>query len=127
MIKLKAKGGFKNTERYLKDKIDDKRIMSILDKYGSIGVELLSKATPVDSSKTATSWGYSVENTEKGKYSIQFTNSNINNGVNIAVILQYGHGTRNGGYVKGIDYINPPLRTVFEEMKNELIKEVRRK
>lgn len=125
MIRVKAKGDFKNTELFLKKHTDNRNIMAILDKYGARGVELLRQATPVDSSKTATSWGYEVETDGKGEYRIQFTNSNVNSGVNIAIILQYGHGTRNGGYVKGRDYINPALKKAFEEMRNELIKEVK--
>ena len=127
MIRVKTKGDFKNTELFLKKHIDSRNIMPILEKYGARGVELLRQATPVDSSKTATSWDYEIESRDNGEYHIQFTNSNVNDGVNIAIILQYGHGTRNGGYVKGQDYINPALKKAFEEMRDELIKEVRRR
>ena len=127
MIRVKTKGDFKNTELYLKKHTDNRNIMPILEKYGARGVELLRQATPVDSSKTATSWNYEIESEGNGEYHIQFTNSNVNDGVNIAIILQYGHGTRNGGYVKGVDYINPALKKAFEEMRDELIKEVKRR
>lgn len=127
MIRVKTKGDFKNTELFLKKHIDNKNIMPILEKYGTRGIDILRQATPVDSSKTATSWNYEIESEGNGEYHIQFTNDNVNNGVNVAIILQYGHGTRNGGYVKGRDYINPALKKTFEEMRDELIKEVKRR
>lgn len=126
MIKVKVKGDFKNTEEYLKKIKDSKSILAILEKYGERGVELLSSATPVDTSKTALSWSYEIESNGE-EYTIQFKNDNVNRGVNIAIILQYGHGTRNGGYVRGRDYINPAIKQAFEEMRDELIKEVRYK
>lgn len=127
MISVKTKGDFKNTERFLKRYNDDANVMPILEKYGNRGVELLTSATPIDTSKTSVSWAYEIENTKKGEYHIQFFNQNVNNGVNIAIILQYGHGTRNGGYVRGRDYINPAIKTAFDEMRDELIREVKRK
>lgn len=126
MIKVKVKGDFKNTEEYLKKIKDSKSILAILEKYGERGVELLSSATPVDTSKTALSWSYEIESNGE-EHTIQFKNDNVNRGVNIAIILQYGHGTRNGGYVRGRDYINPAIKQAFEEMRDELIKEVRYK
>lgn len=125
MIKITTKGDFKNTEAYLNKLKDTNRITSILNKYGERGVELLRIATPVDSGQTASSWGYEIDS-NGDEHSIQFTNSNVNRGVNIAIILQYGHGTRNGGYVQGRDYINPAIRQAFDEMRDELIREVRR-
>lgn len=125
MIKVKTKGDFKNTELLLKKYANNKHIIPILEKYGEKGVDLLTDATPFDSGLTASSWDYEVESDGNGKYIIHFTNSNISDGVNIAIILQYGHGTRNGGYVVGQDYINPTLKSVFEEMRDELIKEVK--
>ena len=96
----------------------------LLDRYGQEGVEALAKATPKDTGKTAASWGYTVT---KGKESIAITwrNSNIVDGVPIAVILQYGHGTRNGGYVEGVDYINPAMRPIFERIAARAWGEVR--
>ncbi len=125
MISVKTKGDFSKVEKYLKRAKDSKDVMSILNKYGKRGVELLSAATPVDSSETARSWSYEIV-VDHGDYTIQFDNSNVNNGVNIAIILQYGHGTRNGGYVQGQDYINPALKQTFDEMANELTREVGR-
>lgn len=126
MIRVENKGGFKKTELYLKNCTNDRNIIPILEKYGKEGVALLKDATPVDTSKTANSWDYQIESKDKGRYEVQFINSNVNDGVNIAIILQYGHGTKNGGYVKGRDYINPALREAFEGMRNELIREVKR-
>lgn len=94
-----------------------------LDKYGRAGVEALKNATPVDTGKTANSWYYEIEN-KNGVASLSFHNSNIHNGVSIAILLQYGHGTRNGGYVQGVDYINPALKPVFEDIANAAWKEV---
>lgn len=88
-----------------------------------MGVDALSAATPVDTGKTAASWGYVITRTSDTA-TITWTNSNVNNGVPIALILQYGHGTGTGGYVKGRDYIKPAIRPVFDELANELWKEV---
>lgn len=97
--------------------------MGLLDKYGRKGVDALVSATPVDSGKTAGSWDYEIVN-RKGSATIRFTNSNIVNGCPIAIILQYGHGTRNGGWVEGRDYINPALRPIFDELAEKAWKEV---
>jgi len=97
--------------------------LSILDKYGKIGVEALANATPVDTGETASSWNYSIEHGKNGA-SLTWNNSNINNGVPIAIIIQYGHGTRGGGYVQGRDYINPAMRPVFDEIADRVWKEV---
>lgn len=125
MIGVNVENNCSKLEANLKKVKDKKQIMSILKKYGEIGVSRLKSATPVKSSKTANSWAYKITN--KGKdYSIQFYNTNIVNGANIAILLQYGHGTKHGGYVHGKDYINPAVKSTFEEMTNELIKEVGR-
>lgn len=126
MISVKFKGNFKTTEAYLKRVKDSKNVMGILERAGANGVALLQQATPVDSGATAAAWGYEIQADGSGRYEIRFTNSNVNRGVNIAIILQYGHGTGTGGYVQGRDYINPAIRKAFDDMKNELIKEVRR-
>lgn len=114
MIKFSHKGDFSKLTRYLDDA---KRAVKVreLDKYGREGVAALASVTPVDSGLTANSWYYEIEN--KGYSStIRFCNSNIQNGVPIAIILQYGHGTGNGGWVEGRDYINPAIRPVFDEI-----------
>ena len=122
MIKISLKGDFKNTERFFKN-ASSLKIKKILDKYGRKGVAALSSATPVDSGATASSWNYDIS-ISKGSATITWTNSNVNDGVPIAILIQYGHVTRNGGYVKGIDYINPALKPIFEEFSNDIWGEV---
>lgn len=123
MIRITAKGNFDKTHRFLKA-MQDKSYFTILDKYGKKGVDLLSSATPVDSGETATSWKYEI--TEKdGNYTLQWYNTNVNQGVNIAVILQYGHATRNGGWVEGIDYINPAMKPIFDRLADDVWREVK--
>ena len=98
-------------------------IEEVLNKYAQIGVDALSAATPKDSGETASAWGYEIERDATG-YSIHWTNDNINKGVNIAVILQYGHGTGTGGYVQATDYINPAMAPIFEQIANDAWNEV---
>lgn len=124
MIVVKTSGNFNQTEKFLK-RMAKGDIFKSLSKYGQRGVSALSNATPRRSGKTAGSWSYEVEMTDSS-YTITWSNSNTNKGVNIAVILQYGHGTRNGGYVKGIDYINPAMRPVFDQIAEEAWREVTR-
>lgn len=122
MITFKHSGNFNHTEKFLK-KASRAEYLKVVEKYCQQGVQALASATPVDSGKTASSWNYNIERS-KGGISIYWTNSNINKGVNIAIILQYGHGTRNGGYVQGRDYINPALRPIFDAMADGMWKEV---
>lgn len=122
MIKITSEGDFERTFKFLKF-IDEFRIDKVLNKYGSKGVDVLSRATPTRTGLTSNSWAYRTERT-KNRLSIIWYNTNVNRGVNIAVILQYGHGTRNGGYVRGIDYINPAMRGIFESMVDEVWSEV---
>jgi hypothetical protein len=122
MIKITQKGDFKKTHKFL-NAVSKNHIEHILKKYGEMGVQALVEATPVTTGKTAGSWDFEIEHSE-GSYSIIWTNSNVNNGVNIAVILQYGHGTGTGGYVRGYDYINPALKPVFDELADKVWKEV---
>lgn len=122
MITIKQKGDFKKTERFL-TRAERINLRDILNRYGELGVEALRIATPTDTGKTANSWSYEVVLND-GSSSIFWSNSNVNKGVNIAVILQHGHGTRNGGYVKGIDYINPALQPIFDEIAETAWKEV---
>ena len=124
MIKIRQKGDFKKLTSFL-EKAKESLDIGILDKYGKKGVAALSSATPVDTGLTASSWFYKIEN-KNGIAKIEFHNSNIQNGVPIAVILQYGHGTRNGGYVVGRDYINPAIQPVFDELAKNAWKEVTR-
>lgn len=126
MIKLltfNSKGSFRKTEKFLKKSLG-RDYRKILEKYAKQGVDALSAATPVKTGLTAILWDYEIIQ-NKSSISICWNNSHVINGVNIAVILQYGHGTRNGGYVEGIDYINPALRPIFEELAEAAWKEVK--
>lgn len=123
MITCQVSGNYNNIRKFLR-KNEQMSLRSVLDKYGRLGVEALSKATPVDTGKTADSWDYEIEKTREG-YTISWKNSNVNHGVPIALILQYGHGTGTGGYVQGIDYINPAMRKVFQELADDAWKEVK--
>ena len=122
MITLRHKGDFSKTTRFLeraKKGVD----IRTLDKYGREGAAALASATPVDTGKTASSWYYEIEN-GKGIVKISFNNSNIQNGVPIAVILQYGHGTGTGGWVQGRDYIDPAIQPIFDKIVNDAWREV---
>ena len=121
-ITFRHKGSFSKTEKFLNSllKLD---YLNVLERYGRAGVSALAAATPKDSGLTAASWGYEITHNRK-ETAIIFTNSNISNGVNIAIILQYGHGTGNGGYVAGRDYINPAIQPIFDKMANEAWREV---
>lgn len=125
IIQFRHKGNFSNLERFIA-KVRGFSPAQMLEKYGQAGVKALSEATPVRTGETAASWGYEIEQTSEG-YSIYWTNTHTtptNPYINVAVILQYGHGTRNGGYVQGIDYINPALRPVFEKLAKDAWEEV---
>ena len=124
MIQIRQKGDFKKLTSFL-ERAKEGLDIGVLDKYGRKGVAALSSATPVDTGLTASSWFYKIEN-KNGIAKREFHNSNIQNGVPIAVILQYGHGTRNGGYVVGRDYINPAIQPVFDELAKNAWKEVAR-
>ena len=122
MISFRQKGDFSKLTRFLERAKESVKIGD-LDKYGREGVAALSSATPIDSGKTANSWSYEITNKD-GSVTITFNNSNIQNGVPIAIILQYGHGTRNGGWVQGRDYINPAIQPVFDEIGDKAWREV---
>ena len=121
LIKFKQKGDFSKLTNYFERA---KEIFKVgdLNKYGRMGVKALEDATPRDTGKTASSWYYEIEN-QNGKATISFHNSNVENNVSIAVILQYGHGTRNGGWVEGRDYINPAVQPVFDDIADKAWKE----
>ena len=122
MISFKQKGDFSKLIRYL-EKVKDTVRLEDLDKYGREGVAALASATPKESGLTANSWYYEIE-IKNGLTTISFHNSNIQNGVPIAIILQYGHGTGTGGWVQGRDYINPAIRPIFDKIVKEAWKEV---
>lgn len=119
---VKHKGDFRKTEKLLKKSLG-KDYKNILEHYAQQGVHALANATPVESGETAASWDYEIIQ-NKSSLSIVWKNYNINKGVNIAIILQYGHATRNGGYVQGRDYINPALRPIFDKLAESAWKEV---
>lgn len=125
MIKVKSTGSFTKTEQMLKRSLNYTRTIN-LDKFGERGVEALCKATPKDTGETSGAWYYKIEK-EAGKVTLSFHNSNIQNGAPIAILLQYGHGTRNGGWVEGYDYINPALRPIFKELADAAWREVKGK
>lgn len=122
MISFRQKGDFSKLTRYL-ERVKSAVKISDLDKFGKAGVDALASATPVDSGLTASSWYYKIEH-EEGSVTIAFYNSNIQNGVPIAIIIQYGHGTNNGGWVQGRDYINPAIQPIFDQIANDVWKEV---
>lgn len=122
MIRFTHKGDFSKTSQYF-ERLKKAARFGYLDKYGKRGVSALASATPVDSGLTAGSWSYEIVNSN-GSVSINFNNSNVQNDVPIAIILQYGHGTGNGGWVEGRDYINPVIQPIFDEITNEAWREV---
>jgi hypothetical protein len=122
MISIRQKGDYSKVTGYFERVLETIKL-GRLDKYGRLGVEALSSATPVDTGKTADSWTYEIKH-GKESASIVFKNTNVVNGVPIAIILQYGHATNGGGYVAGYDYINPALRPVFEKLSKEAWAEV---
>jgi len=122
MIKFEQKGDFSNLQRFLIN-ITKKKHLLILEKYGREGVSALESATPIDSGITAGSWGYEIHSSGE-TYTIHWTNDSTNKGVNIAILIQYGHGTGTGGYVQGRDFINPALKPIFDRMADEMWKEV---
>ena len=121
MIKIKQTGKFSKTEKYLKY-VTSAINQDLLEQYGREGVNALASSTPIDSGLTAKSWYYEI-NKNKTSVTISFHNSNIQNGIPIAIVLQYGHGTRNGGWVQGRDYINPAIQPIFDKIANQAWKE----
>lgn len=122
MIRFTHKGDFSKTKQYLK-KMNSSTLRTVLNRYGQKGVDALVAATPVRTGLTANSWYYEIE-IKNGTYSISFLNSNIQNGVPIAIILQYGHGTGTGGWVQGRDYIYPAIQPIFDQLTKDLWREV---
>ena len=122
MITFRQKGDFSKLTRFL-ERAKEAVHLGDLDKYGRAGVAALASATPVDSGETASSWYYEITN-KNGSAVISFRNSNVQNGVPIAIILQYGHGTGTGGWVQGRDNINPAIQPIFDQIANNAWKEV---
>lgn len=124
-ISFVSHGSFKKTNRFIERALEVVK-HGDLDRFGRAGVEALRHNTPVDTGRTAESWDYRIIR-EKDQVRIEWTNSNIVNGIPIAVLLQYGHATRNGGWVEGRDYINPAIRPIFDQIANDAWKELRGK
>ena len=122
MFTITQKGDFRKTEAFLK-KMNAGDLYKNLEQYAQIGVEALRDSTPIDSGETANSWSNEID-TSKGGAGITWMNSHTNKGENIAILIQYGHGTGTGGYVHGLDYINPAMRPVFEKIAEDIWKEV---
>jgi hypothetical protein len=124
MITITEKGNFNRTERYL-HRLQNPELQAVLNRYGSLGVNALSNATPRETGLTAASW-YFTTVSRPGYYSIRWHNSHVEDGRPIAILLQYGHGTRTGGYVEGRDYIMPAIRPIFDQIAAEAWREVTR-
>ena len=122
LVTIKHRGSFKNTEMFL-NRASNINYTRILERYGQEGVNALAESTPTNTGETANSWIYEIQYLPTG-IKLMWKNTNIVDGVPIAILIQYGHGTRNGGYVQGIDYINPALRPIFDRMINETWKGV---
>lgn len=122
MITFTHKGNFNKIEDFFKKSVN-KNYIRILEKYGREGVLVLASATPIDSGETAKCWNYKITN-QPGRIRLTWTNSNIVDDVPIAIIIQYGHGTGNGGYIQGRDYINPAIRPIFDIITNDIWREV---
>lgn len=122
MVSFKHKGDFSKTIKFLGQAAGLTNLVDF-DKYGQAGVAALALATPTDTGLTASSWSYKITK-RHDSVTIEFTNSNVQNGVPIAIILQYGHATRNGGWVEGTDYINPAIRPIFDKIVDDAWKEV---
>lgn len=124
MVRCRVKGDFKNTYRFL-DRIRKLDFESTLERYAEEGVKALAEATPKRTGKTAASWSYEIEK-QDGRISVFWTNDNLNEGVPIALILEYGHGTGWGSYVQGRHYISPAIQPVFDKIAEEVRREVSR-
>lgn len=122
LITVTTKGNFKNTDRFF-NRVQRRSYIHGLKKYAEQGVQALAASTPLDTGKTASLWRYSITETDN-VITISWSNDHVNKGVNIAVILQLGHGTRNGGWVEGRDYINPSMRPIFDGIAEDAWREV---
>lgn len=122
-LRFETIGDFDKSLKWLK-RLSEERYLDYLEKYAKMGVEALAEATPKRTGRTAASWTYTIERNAFGGAQITWRNTNVQDHVNIALIIQYGHGTRNGGYVEGIDYINPALRPIFDKLAQDAWEEV---
>jgi hypothetical protein len=122
MFRVKCTGDFNNTIKFL-ERARKMSITDILNKYGEAGVKALSAATPKDTGETASKWSYEIK-VSKTSSSIAWTNDSVNDGIPIVILIQYGHGTRNGGYVSGVDFINPAIKGVMDSLADSVWREV---
>lgn len=122
IVKITQKGNFDNTNKFLKTD-RDKLIRIILEEYAVLGLHELVLATPVDTGKTANSWDYNISKNNKG-WQVTWTNSNINEGLQVVMLIRFGHGTRSGGYVPPNDFVTPAMRPIFESLADEAWREV---
>lgn len=122
MITVDSSGSFKKTTSFL-ERLSRGAVFDSLDRFGQMGVDALSNATPRESGETAQSWGYEIIR-KKGSVRIEWYNTHVNQGSNVAILIQYGHGTGTGGYVVGRDYINPAMRPIFDQIIEEVWKKV---
>lgn len=122
MISVVSKGSFKNLEAFL-GKVSKLNILKILESSAEEGVKALASATPIDSGLAEHSWGYVISGSGGG-YTITWTNSDVENGFPVAIMLQYGYGTGTGGYVQGRDYINPAIKPIFDQIADKVWKAV---
>lgn len=123
MISFRSKGDFSKATRYFEQLNKTSNLEQVLSKYGQMGVSALASATPTRTGLTASSWYYEIEH-QNGGVTLSFKNSNVNKGVNIAIIIQYGHGTGTGGWVEGRDYINPAIQPIFDKIAEDAWREV---
>jgi len=124
MISTKVSGSFENTNKFLAY-LQSREMFNSLESYGKKGVDALENATPTDTGLTARSWRYRIIK-DRGRYTIEWYNTNVQNGSNIAILIQYGHGTGTGGWVQGRDYINPAIQPIFDQIANEVWEKVKR-
>lgn len=122
LIKVRHKGSFNNIERFF-NRVLKRDYLNILSDYAAQGVEALREYTPVNTGLLADSWGFEIES-GNGITTIWFTNDDIENGQNVAILLIYGHGTRNGGYVEGVDFVSPALQPIFQDLADTMWREV---
>lgn len=124
MLKVNKKGDFNALERFFNN-LRRREYLNIIADHANEGIRALEAATPEDSGDTAKSWGYKIQDAD-GRTTLTFTNSNENNGCNVAILLIYGHATRNGRYVEGVDFVTPALQPVFQDIADKLWEEVRK-
>lgn len=118
-IKITSKGEYKSTLRSLKQLKNGQDALSVLDKYGQIGVEYLSRATPIRTGVTADSWYYQIKENQNGVYSLEFCNSNRSDGYLVAILIKNGHVTQSGTWVEGNDFISPIINEIAEAIQSE--------